>query len=233
MAQPTHLVLRSIDPAASNLVGLALVSAASTGFALLEIREHPAAPGGWESPWSRLVPDDRHMISFAPARHPEHATPGLEGSWPIFRADQPDRPISYLPEFLASPEASGQALRHRLAIPKPATILIVNGGLVARRFPDDPTLTGRLMSVQKQFGHSVVLAADETHRRDYSVFDYLFDVLPSGAGWGSTRVRCARAPSSALMRAGDEFTLNEVGGFEALAERWRGSQAGTAEPPSS
>jgi len=216
---PTHVVLRSTDPRASNVAGFALVASRSDRFALLEIREDGSGPPAGDVPWRDLVPAERHMITTLQPAGGADPTGNPVQSWPIVRADRPDAVVSHLPEFLASPEAAGQALRQRLPLRTPIAILIVNGGVVARRFPDDPGATARLMKVQKQFGFSVVLAADETFRRDYSAFDYVFDVLPAPADWGSARIRCARAPPGAELRGGDEFTLSQIGGFDSVVDR--------------
>lgn len=226
---PTHIVLQSRSSEASELAGYLLASRGTHGFGLLEIRAGAGpAPGAAGSYWGLLVAPERHMITFAPELTGAASTvPGAE-PWPIVRADEPDRVVSYLPRFLASPEAASHALRQKLPLRDPLPVLITNGALVARSFPDDPMATGRLLRVQKAFGLSVVLAADDAPRKDYGEFDFRFSVHPSPEGWGSARMRCTRAPPDSELRPGDEQSLGELDGADAVIGRW---SAAHAPPP--
>ncbi|MCI4336245.1 MAG: hypothetical protein L3K17_03485 [Thermoplasmata archaeon] len=209
-AQPTHTVLRSPNPFAANLAGFAWASACAPELAVLEIQ---TAPGEVGIDWDGVMAPDRHLISYAGADNPP------DRAWPLVRSDAREQIISYLPQFLAAPEASEQLLRQRFPLRGPMAILIANGWHVARQFPDDPATTARLMQVQREFGMSVVLAADRTERRDYAVFDLVFDVIARGVRWGATRLRCVQAQSGTGFRAGDEFALEDVAACGAALHR--------------
>lgn len=215
---PAHVVLRCADAATSNLAGYAVAGSLHDQFTVLEVRgAGEAAPDGTR--WEEVVPASRHLIAFGPGDG-STARRGPPGEpWPIVRADRPEETLSHLPEFLASPAAAGRGIRQRLGVHGALVALIVNGGGVARLFPDDPRITGRLMATQREFGMSIVLASDETPRKDFVVFDYAFDVLPEGPDSASTRLRCARAPAGDAIRPGDELRLGDLsGGPDALRQ---------------
>ncbi|MCI4329587.1 MAG: hypothetical protein L3J80_01795 [Thermoplasmata archaeon] len=210
---PTHVVVRGADPTASNLAGYAVAASMDPELALLEIRPGAGASTPGAVRWEDRVAPERHLISLAPEPEAAGEPVNLLAPWPIVRADRPQEILSNLAEFLAAPEASEQALRRRFPIRHPMAILIANGWIVARRFPDIPDVTGRLMEVQKRFGVSVVLATDRTPRRDLAVFDVVFDVLDADGGEEPMRLRCARATGSTDLRAGDDFRVLDAGGL--------------------
>jgi hypothetical protein len=234
---PTHVVVRSSDPVASNLAGFAVATAFDPEFGLLEIRATPRPPVAAEIPWTEVVPPERHLVSDARPPEPEATPGGPSTAWAVVRADRPEEVLAHLAEFLMAPEAAGQAFRRRFPIRPSSTMLVANGWVVARLFPDDPMVTGRLLDVQRQFGVSVVLATDQSPRRDYSVFDAIFDVLASTGPWGSTKLRCVHAPAGSELRGGDEFTLDEIEGFPAIMARLApklprpGRDSGSGDPP--
>jgi hypothetical protein len=208
--RPTHVVVRGTDPTSANLGGLAVASALDPEFSLLEVRSGQGTPSPGEIRWDEFVPVDRHMITFAPAADAPPDPLDPRTAWPVVRADRPEEVISHLAEFLSAPEASEQALRRRFPIEAPMPILIANGWILAHRFPDEPSVTGHLMSVQKQFGVSVILATDETVRRDLVAFDVVFDVIVPPDSGGEMRLRCVRSSSGSDLRAGDEFPIGRV-----------------------
>jgi len=211
--KPTHFVVRSRDPQAANLTGLALANALDPGFLLLELRPADGVALPQAIDWGGLVPPDRHLVSVAPGEPfgPRRTT----DAWAICRADAPDRPFSNLVQFLGAPEASEQLFRREVPIDRPLTILVANGHLAASQFPDDPRVTGRLLRVQKQFQISVIFTADETPREDYIVFDYLLDALP--ADGADPRVRILRAPPGIGHLAGDQYLLPHLPRFAPIA----------------
>ncbi|MCI4356076.1 MAG: hypothetical protein L3K18_02885 [Thermoplasmata archaeon] len=205
---PTHVVVRGPDAVAANLAGHVVAAALDPEFALLEIRSRSGAALPGSIDWGDRVPADRHLVTLAPDAQGDGGGPGLLDAWPIVRVDHPEEVLSHLAEFLAAPEASEQTLRRRFPIRRPMAILIANGWVVARQFPDEPAITGRLMEVQKKFGVSVILVTDLAPRHDLVVFDAVFDVIASDAQGESARLRCARAPSDADYRAGDELLVD-------------------------
>ncbi|MFI5414420.1 MAG: hypothetical protein ACHQ16_01975 [Candidatus Lutacidiplasmatales archaeon] len=220
-------MVRGSDPTVANLAGYAVAASLDPQFALLEIRSRTGTPYPGTVVWGTRVAPERHLVAFAPEHDASVAAPDPRTAWPIARADQLDDVFSYLPEFLAAPEASEQTLRRRFPIHRPMAILIANGWVVARELPDDPRVTGRLMEVQKEFGISVVLVTDRTPRTDLVVFDVVFDVIGSDGGGGSVRLRCARAPAGADFRAGDEIELDAR---RPLLHLSGGSEHGVAPP---
>ena len=225
---PTHVVIRGTDPTSANLAGVAVVTALDPEFALLEVRWNSGRGSSDEIPWGKLVPSDRHMITFAPETDASGETVDLRTAWPLVRADRPGEVLSHLAEFLAAPEAAEQALRRRVPIRSPMPILIANGRILAQQFPDEPAITGHLMAVQKQFGVSVVLVTDPTPRRDLVAFDVVFDVLAAQEGGRPMRLRCARAPAIGDLRAGDEIPLAEVKSIASAGELGSGGDGALA-----
>lgn len=226
---PVHVVLRHPEADWSNRAGYVLASALNPGFVVLEMRETPASADRRGLPWDALVDPDRHLVVSVPEA-------GAEGPpmWPITRVDHPYEPLSDLATFLARPEATERLFRPQLPEIRPLPILIANGGIAARRFPDDPIATGYLMGVQKRFQISVIFAADETPRRDYMAFDYVFDVRPDASDAAGHRLRCARSPPGSAVHPGDELPLDAFeGGAAALGRLGQPSPAirGTAPTP--
>src|SRR5580658_6858202 len=107
LARPVHLAFRSPDPSAGDIAGYTVATSMDAEVLLLEMRPTAAVASRGPVPWSRLIPPERHFITFAPD---PAGSPG-DPKWPLVRADCPDAVISRLPEFLASPEASAQLFR--------------------------------------------------------------------------------------------------------------------------